>query len=113
MDINQSIQVLNSVITHQPNRDWKLFVKVLNPGTVGGTPCVAVKGLNAGFDWDAGRILIETDTPLTILSPEDVAAIHKSAKEGQSWHAFQAYKKQAERIKVLEAELAELKQMSK
>lgn len=107
MNIKVVIAQLDGVVARQPNREWKLVVKVFDPGTVGGTPCVAVKRFDIGFDWDNGKVLIEA--PLTTLTPEDVAAIHKSAKEGQSWHAFQSYKKQAERIKVLEAELARLK----
>jgi len=109
MQIEETIEQLSGVILREPNREWKLVVKVFNPGTMGGTPCVAVKGLNVGFDWDNGKVMIETDLPLTTLTSEDVAVIHKSAKEGQSWHAFQSYKKQAERIKSLEAELAYLK----
>jgi hypothetical protein len=109
MKLEEVIEQLSGVISRQPNREWKLFVKVFNPGTVGGTPCVSVKHLNVGFDWDNGKVMIETDVPLTTLTPEDVAAIHKSAKEGQSWHAFQSFKKQAERIKALESEITSLK----
>lgn len=109
MKVDEATDQLGGVIARQPNREWTLVVKVFNPGSVGGTPCVAVKRMDVGFDWDNGKVMIETDLPLTTLTPEDVAAIHKSAKDGQSWHAFQAYKKQAERIKTLEAELAQLK----
>ena len=109
MNVIPAIEQLCSLVDRQPGREWKLFVKVFNPGSIGGTPCVAVKRIDVGFDWDNGKVLIETDVPLTQLSPEDVAAIHKSAKGGQSWHAFQAYKKQADRIKVLEDQVAALK----
>lgn len=109
MKVEDAIEQLGGAIAHQPNRDWTLVVKVFKPGAVGGTPCVAVKRLDVGFDWDNGKVMFETDVPLTTLTPEDVAAIHKSAKEGQSWHAFQSYKKQAEKIKALEAEIASLK----
>jgi hypothetical protein len=112
MNLQKAIEQLSRVVALQGNRDWKLVVKVFRPGTVGGTPCVEVKGLDVGFDWDNGKVMIESDTPLTTLTPEDVAAIHKSAKEGQSWHAFQSHKKQAERIKFLEAEIVALKQAS-
>ena len=109
MKVEEVIEQLGAVIARQPNREWKLVVKVFNPGTVGGTPCVAVRCLGVGFDWDNGKVMIETDLPLTTLTPEDVVAIHKSAKKGQSWHAYQSYKKQADRIKTLETELAQLK----
>lgn len=109
MELKAAIEHLSRVGIHQPHRDWTLFVKVFNPGSIGGTPCVAVRNITAGFDWDNGKLLIETDMPLTLLSPDDVAAIHKSSKAGQSWHAFQSYKKQADRIKALEAEVAQLK----
>lgn len=109
MKVEEAIELLTGVIARQPNRDWNVVVKVFNPGTVGGTPCVGVNRLHIGFDWDNGKVMLETDVPLTTLTPEDVAAIHKSAKDGQSWHAFQSYKKQAERIKALEAEIASLK----
>jgi hypothetical protein len=106
MELTEAIDWLTAVQSSRPRRECKLFVKVLNPGSVGGTPCVEVTQVNAGFDWDAGKVLLSTDAPLTRLTPEDVAAIHKSAKESQSWHAFQSYKKQAARIKELEDDLA-------
>lgn len=82
---------------------------VLNPGSVGGTACVPVTSILAGIDWDNGKVLIATEQPVTLLAPEDVAAIHESVKKGHSWHAFKAYEKQATRIKELEAELVQLK----
>lgn len=113
MEIKLIIDHLSRLLARQPNCDWKLFVKVFNPGTVGGTPCVAVTQLNFGIDWDNGKVILETEVPLTKLSGEDVADIHKSAKDGQSWHAFQSYKKQAARIKELETELNQLRAAKK
>jgi hypothetical protein len=109
MEIDKAIETLTGISDRKTGRELKLFVKVFQPGSIGGTPCVEVTGMQPGFDWDAGRIILETGVQLTTLSQEDVAAIHKSAREGQSWHAYQQYKKQADRIKILEAEIESLK----
>jgi hypothetical protein len=91
-------------------KDFQLKVRVLSPGAIGGSPCVSVTSMHLGIDWNDGRVLIDTDKPLTILSPEDVAAIHKSAKDGQSWHAYQQYKKQGDTIQSQQATIEQLKQ---
>ena len=84
-----------------------LHVVVISPGSLGGTPCVPIINMHAGFDWDNGKVLLQPETPLTRLTTEDVAAIHESAKKGQSWHAFKSYEKQANQIKNLQAALDE------
>lgn len=81
-------------------------IVVQSQGSVGSTPSVAVSSVQAGFDWDSGKFLIYPEQALTALTPDDVAAIRDSVRRGGSWHAYQQYKKQAERIKALEAELA-------
>lgn len=108
ISLADALTVLASV-RNQPAQLHTLHVKIFSPGSVGGSPCVAVTGIHAGFDWNAGKLLIETSQPLTALTPEDVAAIHKSAKEGQSWHAYQTFKKQADAIKDRDTEISELK----
>jgi len=102
LDTKILIDHLTRAIKFQSYKDLEVYVKVFNPCTVGGTPCVKVADINVGFDWDNGKILLTTESPLTELTKEDVLAIHKSAKEGQSWHSFNMYKKQAERIEELE-----------
>ena len=61
------------------------------------------------MDWERGTFELIPAMPLTRLTPEDVAAIHKSVSAGSSWHAYQAHKKLHERIQQLEAEIAALK----
>src|SRR3546814_636945 len=102
MKVRETIAQLQRMLEHAGGRDdLDLDVRVFAPGTVGGTPRVAVEILQAGFDWDAGVVLAIPAAPLTKLSPEDVAAIHESVRRGQSWHAYQHYKKQAGRIAAL------------
>lgn len=90
-------------------RDLRLTVEVCSPGAVGGTPTVDIVTLQGGCDWDASKVLMRPAQPLTVLSAEDVAAIHASVRAGSSWHAYQAHKKLHERIRALETELAALK----
>ena len=52
-------------------------------------------------------MLIGTGVALTGLSAADVEAIRASARQGSSWHAYQANKQLRERIAELERQLAE------
>lgn len=108
MSVQQLLDFLNKSPAGQRQiEESKLQIVVLQPGSIGGTPVVGVEQAHFGFDWDARKLLLYPLQPLTRLAPEDVAAIHKSAKAGQSWHAYQQYTRQADRIKALEADLKE------
>ena len=74
-------------------RDPEITISILSPGSIGATPSVEVESIQAGFDWDAGQVLIYPAQPLTTLTPEQVADITTSVRKGQSWHAYEAYKK--------------------
>jgi hypothetical protein len=80
------------------HRGYRLTVRVSNPGGLTAHQTVNATAIHAGFDWQAGQMVIETEQPLTWLTPEQVEAIHKSAKEGQSWHAYQREKNHCERL---------------
>ena len=85
-------------------------VVVSAPGTIGGTPTVPIVSFQPGFDWDKGKLLLMPGEPITRLTPEQLAQIDASARQGQSWHAYQAQKRLHERIRELEAQVAALKQ---
>lgn len=74
-------------------RDPEITIVVHSPGSIGPSPSVEVEAIHAGFDWDAGQVMIYPAQPLTTLTPEQVADITASVRKGQSWHAFEAYKK--------------------
>lgn len=74
-------------------RDPEITIVVHSPGSIGPSPSVEVEAIHAGFDWDAGQVMICPAQPLTTLTPEQVADITASVRKGQSWHAFEAYKK--------------------
>ncbi|EPS9633273.1 hypothetical protein ACVNA6_004168 [Klebsiella aerogenes] len=74
-------------------RDPEITISILSPGSIGASPSVEVESIQAGFDWDAGQVLIYPAQPLTTLTPEQVADITTSVRKGQSWHAYEAYKK--------------------
>ena len=95
-----------------PGREMELCIRVLAPGSIGGAPCVAVKDIQIGFDWDHGKILLEPEIPLTRLSADDVLAIKEDAKKGQSWSAFQKYKAMRDEIEALKTEIARLKKQN-
>ena len=87
--------------------DPELVVTVQSEGGLGGTPAVPVTGIHAGIDWDSGRVLISTASPLIGLSAEDIEAIRASVRQGSSWHAYQAHKRLREKIAELERQLSE------
>lgn len=111
MNLSVSLARLQEIYNHSGSRQdtLNLVVRVHQPEAIGSTPCVAIASIQAGIDWDAGKVLLTADRQLTVLSPEDVAAINQSVKAGQSWHAYEAHKKMRARIAELESQLAALR----
>lgn len=107
MEINEAIARIERAKLAD-NRGLKLVIPVVSQGSLGGQPCVEVKDIVAGFDWDAGKLIISPASPLTTLTPEQVEDIRKSVADGQSWHAYQSYKASQEKLKTIEARRDEL-----
>lgn len=76
----------------------QISVAVHSPGHIGGTPKIPVTRVDVGFDWDNGHIILHTEKPLTTLTQEDVDSIRVSVAKGQSWHAYQRHKAEAESL---------------
>lgn len=102
IDFKTALHVMQQCAKEDERRPMTLAVVIQSQGSIGGTPCVEVGNIQAGFDWDAGKLMIYPARPLTQLSQEDVAAIRKSVSKGQSWHAYQAYKAQQEKLKAMQ-----------
>lgn len=111
MNLITAIETLQGIADRAGSRaiEMHLDVVIFSPGSIGGTPKVPVKGISAGIDWDAQSVMLHVESEVTRLTAEQKAEIRESAQKGQSWHAYQQYKRQAERIKSLEDEIKALK----
>lgn len=112
MKFSKFSELVNRILSnnHSHRRDMDVTIVVHSPGRIGSTPSVEVQSIQAGFDWDAGQVMIFPSQPLTTLTPEQVADIADSVRKGQSWHAYQEYKKHQEQLEKLSIELDAAKQ---
>ncbi|HFP1097751.1 TPA: DUF551 domain-containing protein, partial [Escherichia coli] len=112
MKFSKFSELVNRILSnnHSHRRDMDVTIVVHSPGRIGSTPSVEVQSIKAGFDWDAGQVLIFPAQPLTTLTPEQITDITDSVRKGQSWHAYQEYKKHKEQLEKLSIELDAAKQ---
>lgn len=89
-----------------------MVIPVHNPGSLGGQSVVDIENVHFGIDWNQNQLMLLPKSPLSRLTQDEIDAINESVKKGQSWHAYQSYKKikveldEAKlRIKHLEREL--------
>lgn len=108
MNVVEALAALSKTAAGRHQQECRLVIPIYAPGSIGGSPCVEVTSFSVGFDWDTHKLFVHTEEKLTTLTPEEVAAIMTSVREGQSWHAYQEYKKQAKRIKELEKQVKAL-----
>lgn len=87
--------------------DWKVVIPVRRIGSIGGTPCVNIESVSTGFDWDAGKIFLNTKEELRVIGVDEIKAL-KDEYEELGWKYSQISglkrenKKLKERIKELE-----------
>lgn len=105
MKLDQAVGILTrpELQVQHARRPHTLAVEVFQPGALGGTPCSVVVGIDVGFDWNAGTVMIRTAEPLTRLTPEEVADIRVHVAKGTSMEAYTKFTSLRDRIKALEA----------
>ena len=70
--------------------------------TIGGTPIVSVVSINAGFDWDNGKLFINPEKPVMLVEDYDKApeTIRELQKEvGNLYYEISGYKAQIASLK--------------
>ncbi len=106
MKLEQVIATLQEIASFKSTSasECEVVVSVHSPGSMGPSPAVKICGIHAGFDWDNGRVLIQTEHALTRLTQEQVKDITTSVQKGSSWHAYEHAKKQKAALDAVTAE---------
>lgn len=107
MDIDQLLDGMARV-TRFNRGDMSVVIRKCNPGGLTAHQTVNVAAVEGGIDWESRKIILVPEFPLAELTTEDVDALRKSAKEGQSWHAYKQWEAQQKRISDLEKQVKEL-----
>lgn len=106
MKLDQVIATLQEIasLPSTSASECDVVVSVHSPGSMGPSPAAKIRGLYAGFDWDNGRVLIQTEPALSRLTLEQVKDITTSVQKGSSWHAYEQAKKYSATIDAVTAE---------
>jgi hypothetical protein len=80
--------------------DWKVVIPVRRIGSIGGTPCVNIESVSAGFDWDSGKVFLSTKESLREIDRDEIKAIRDKYEElGWSQYKIGKIKKENEMLK--------------
>jgi len=77
---------------------------VVKSGGVGGTPIVGIKSIQAGFDWDNGKLMIYPEKGLRVVRDDELLALRKASEE-YGWALYENRGLKAD-IKKLNAKIA-------
>lgn len=72
---------------HEPPEDIIVGI-VIKPGGVGGTSVVGIKSIQAGFDWDNGKLMIYPEKDLRVIESDELLAMRK-AIEKEEWAQYE------------------------
>lgn len=75
-------------------------IVVKTAGSAGGTPCVGVKSMQSGFDWDNGKLMIFPEKDLRIIEADELLALRKAhEKEGWAQYENSTLKRENKKLK--------------
>ena len=102
MNIFELKEKLDHIISTK--RDYELdrmqvVIPIKSVGAAGGTPCVDIKSVIAGFDWDDGKLMLYPVEDLS-RTDHDYLAKMKEQASGLGWsvYEFQNLKRENKRL---------------
>lgn len=80
-------------------KDLDVCVVIKTSGSIGGTPVVAVKNCQVGFDWNSGKFMIYTEEPVMKVDQMTLDTLRKEA-EKIGWDRYENSNLKAEVAKL-------------
>lgn len=112
MKLSELKQYVDRYVSLQPREDANVVVSIKLPySTIGVQPFVAVKSVQMGFDWDAGKFFIYTEEDLT-PSDRDFAKQMREMQDRAGWADSENRRLKAE-VNQLKKRIEELKAQKK
>ena len=87
---------------HQNPAEIKVCIPIKTVNAIGGTPCIDVKQVNIGFDWDDHKFMLYSEKDLS-LTDHDYLAIMRKEAEDIGWTGYE--------VKNLKHEIKKLKNL--
>lgn len=113
MNLLELKSTIDEIVRRQENRhqdleQLRVCIPIKTTPTIGGTPVVDVKSIQAGFDWDNGKLMIYPIEDLSKTDHDYLAKIKKQASEiGWSVYEFDNLKRENKLLKKRIKELEE------
>lgn len=107
MNILQLKEIIDRIIDRKEDYELeqlRVVIPIKSVRSVGGTPCVDIKSVMAGFDWDNGKLMIYPEQDLSKTDHDYLAKIRKQADEiGWNVYEYNNLKRENKRLlKLLE-----------
>lgn len=92
--------------THTDPTSIEIVIPIKSVRSIGGTPCVDIKSIVKGFDWDNNKLMLYPEKDLSLTDHDYLATMRKQAEElGWSVYEFQGLKAENAKLRKLIKEL--------
>lgn len=92
MNILELQQRINHIVDqHSRNKnleDIRVCIPIITPSAIGGTPCIDIKSIQLGFDWDNNKLMLYPIEDLSRTDHDYLANIRKEAAE-LGWSVYE------------------------
>ena len=104
MNLLELQTIVNDLVGRQTNRhrnpeEVNVCIPIKTVNAIGGTPCVDVKSILIGFDWDSNKLMIYPVEDLSRTDHDYLANMRKQADElGWSVYEFTNLKRENKKL---------------
>lgn len=73
---------------HQDPTEIRVCIPIQNVTAIGGTPCVDIKSIRDGFDWDMGKLMLYPEKELSLTDQILLDQLREEHKKA-GWTAYE------------------------
>lgn len=88
MTLQELYNIVEQAMLHCTNpEDIRVCIPIQTLNAISGTPCVDIKSIHKGFDWDNNKLMLYPEKDLSLTDNDVIAKMRKEAKE-MGWTAY-------------------------
>jgi hypothetical protein len=100
---------VNQLRVHNNGDSLRVCIPVFRAGVMGGMPCVDLRNVSTGIDWDSGKVILWPETELREIDRDEIKTILERHDElGWKQYKIRGIQRENEKLKQRVQELETL-----